>query len=317
MEVAVETVVLRLREPLRAAWGTVERRELLRVRVRDSSGHSGVGEAGPLPGYDTVTLQEVREQLERGGPTLPHARAALDMARWDLRGRRTGRPAAALLGSSPLESVPVNALVGAEAPQEAAVAARAAVAAGFRCVKVKVGTGNDTGRVSAVRAAVGPDVAVRLDANGAWTVEDAIEALRALSEHAIELCEEPVRGVKGLRAVRAAVEVPVAMDETARDPAAPGSGAADAVCLRLGPLGGPSGVLEAAAAARRAGSDVYLASSFDGPIGVAAALHTAAALHVTRPCGLATLGLFADLDDPFPPVDGAIRVPSGPGLGVG
>jgi L-alanine-DL-glutamate epimerase-like enolase superfamily enzyme len=132
----------------------------------------------------------------------------------------------------------------------------------------------------------------------------------------IELCEEPVHGVEALRAVRAAVEVPVAMDETALEPGAPGSGAADAVCLRIGAHGGISRVLEAAAAAREAGSDVYLGSTFDGPVGVAAALHTAAALRVTRPCGLATLALFDGLTDPFPPLDGAIALPETAGLGV-
>jgi L-alanine-DL-glutamate epimerase-like enolase superfamily enzyme len=75
-------------------------------------------------------------------------------------------------------------------------------------------------------------------------------------------------------------------------------------------------VLEAAAAARGAGSDVYLASTFDGPVGVAAGLHAAAALRVTRPCGLATLALFDGLADPFPPEDGAIALPDTPGLGV-
>jgi L-Ala-D/L-Glu epimerase len=132
----------------------------------------------------------------------------------------------------------------------------------------------------------------------------------------IELCEEPVHGVEALSAVRAAVEVPLAMDETALEPGAVESGAADAVCLRVGAQGGISKVLEAAAAARGAGSDVYLASTFDGPVGVAAALHAAAALRVTRPCGLATLALFDGLADPFPPADGAIALPDTPGLGV-
>jgi L-Ala-D/L-Glu epimerase / N-acetyl-D-glutamate racemase len=311
MDVTVQDVSLRLREPLRAAWGTVERRDLLKVTVRDSSGHSGTGEAGPLPGYDEVTLEEVRADLERGSPTLPHARAAIDMARWDLRGRRTGRPLAAVLGGDPLPEVPVNALVSS------AEAARAAAEAGFRCVKVKVGLEDDVERVAAIRDAVGLDVAIRVDANGAWSVDEAISALHALSPLDIELCEEPVHGIEGLQAVRAAVDVPVAMDETARVRGAAASGATDAVCLRVGALGGLSATIEAASAARRAGSDVYLASTFDGPVGVAAALHTAAALRVTRPCGLATLALFADLEDPLPPVDGAMRVPARPGLGIG
>jgi len=315
-DLELEPFSLRMRTPVRAAWGTLERRELLRVRLRDTGNDFGVGEAAPLEDYDGVSLAAVRAELERGEPSLPHAVAAVNTAEWDLRGRRDGRPVAALLAEDPLDSVPVNWLVGAEDRETASAQAAQAVAAGFRCLKVKVGVGDDAGRLAAVRAAVGPDVALRIDANGAWTVDEAVAALRSLASVGIELCEEPVHGVEALRAVRAAVEVPVAMDETALEPGAVESGAADAVCLRLGAHGGISRVLEAAAAARAAGSDVYLASTFDGPVGVAAGLHAAAALRVTRPCGLATLALFDGLDDPFPPAGGAIALPDTPGLGV-
>jgi L-alanine-DL-glutamate epimerase-like enolase superfamily enzyme len=90
------------------------------------------------------------------------------------------------------------------------------------------------------------------------------------------------------------------------------------VCLKLSRCGGPSGLIEAAAKARAVGSEVYLASTFDGPLGIAGALHVAAALGPLRPCGLATLDAFAELDvDPaLAVVDGCMQVPSGPGLGV-
>jgi len=150
-------------------------------------------------------------------------------------------------------------------------------------VKVKVGIGDDAGRLAAVRAVVGRDVAIRADANGAWrTPEEALANLRALAPVGLELCEEPVHGVEALRAVRAESPVPIAMDETH----APGSGAADAVCLKIS-RGGITGVLADARAARAAGSDVYLASTYDGPRGIAAAVHVAAALKVRRACGLA------------------------------
>ncbi|HEV3229788.1 MAG TPA: hypothetical protein VGY97_09955, partial [Solirubrobacteraceae bacterium] len=74
-----------------------------------------------------------------------------------------------------------------------------------------------------------------------------------------------------------------------------------------------------AALVRTSGAEPYLASTYDGPAGIAAALHAAAALGSTGalpPCGLATLGLFEDLTDPFPPGAGTIATPAGPGLGV-
>ena len=100
---------------------------------------------------------------------------------------------------------------------------RPPAAAGFGCVKVKVGIGDDAGRVAAVRAAVGPGVAIRVDANGAWaTPEEALANLRALAPAGLEYAEEPVHGVEALRAVRDAGVVPVAMDETAAEPGAAG-----------------------------------------------------------------------------------------------
>jgi L-alanine-DL-glutamate epimerase-like enolase superfamily enzyme len=183
---------------------------------------------------------------------------------------------------------------------------------------MKVGVGDDAGRVAAVRAAAGDDMAIRVDANGAWTsVEEALANLRSLAPAGIELCEEPVHGVEVMRAVRVKSPVPVAMDETAAERGAPGSGAADAVCLKIGRCGGISGLLRDARAARAAGTKVYVASNFDGPLGIAAGLHAAAGLRASGPvgyCGLATLGAFEGFSGVLEAVDGAVAVPSGPGL---
>jgi L-alanine-DL-glutamate epimerase-like enolase superfamily enzyme len=127
-----------------------------------------------------------------------------------------------------------------------------------------------------------------------------------------------VHGVAELREVAPAAAIPVAMDETAIAPGALASGATPLACLKLSRCGGISGLLDAAAAVRDAGGEAYLASTLDGPLGIAGALHAAAVLRPTRPCGLATLGAFADLDvDPALAVErGFMRVPTGPGLGV-
>jgi L-Ala-D/L-Glu epimerase len=119
--------------------------------------------------------------------------------------------------------------------------------------------------------------------------------------------------------VRERVPVRVSIDETAALPGALAAGVADAVCLKVAGCGGIGRLLAAAALVRASGAEVYLASTFDGPLGVAAAVHAAAALAsrgAMPPCGLATLGLFADIDNPLPAIDGQIAVPGGPGLGV-
>jgi L-Ala-D/L-Glu epimerase len=330
---------LRLRTPLATAHGTIAERELLDVLVIGASNLAGAGEAAPLPSYDGVTLDDTRAALEdcrpilrdaeglpramildacRQAAVLPQAVAAIDLALWDLEGRRTGQPVWRLLGAERAGTVAVNALVVAEDRAGAAKEAAAAVAAGFSCVKLKVGIGDDAGRVAAVRAAVGRDVAIRLDANGAWSVEDADAHLRALAPSGIELCEEPVHGVAELRAVGADVDVALAMDETGVAPGALASGATPLVCLKLSRCGGITGLLEAAETARAAGSEVYLASTLDGPLGIAGTLHAAAVLRPGRPCGLATLGAFAGLDvDPALRIAGGVmQVPTAPGLGV-
>jgi L-alanine-DL-glutamate epimerase-like enolase superfamily enzyme len=340
----VQPVRMTLRTPLRAAWGVLAERELLRVTLAFSDRDWGQGEAAPLEPYDGVPLAAVAAALQvyqsivnDVGPSIPHeallaacaaerplpqALAAIDLALWDRAGRRAGRPVAELLGATPGARIAVNAVIGAEDRAGAAAEAAAAVAAGFGCLKVKVGVGDDAGRLAAVRAAAGPAVALRADANGAWaTPEEALANLRALAPVGLELCEEPVHGVEALRAVRAASPVPVAMDETAAEPGAPASGAADAVCLKIARCGGITGLLRDAEGARAGGADVYVASTFDGPLGIAAGLHAAAALAAAGPlppCGLATLGAFTDpVPDALSPREGAIAVPPGPGLLAG
>jgi o-succinylbenzoate synthase len=332
LNVRIASTSLRLRRPFVASWGSVSERELVLLELSDPDGMIGSGEAAPLPGYDEVSVDEVREAVEacRGvleratGPhdevlaecaemaVLPQALAAVDMALWDLEGRQADEPVWRLLGASTAPAVEVNYTISATDRAGAAAEAAAARAGGFRCVKVKVGVGDDAGRIAAVRAAAGPDMAIRLDANGAWTVEEAEAALRALAPAGIELCEEPVSGVSEIRRLRA--PIPVALDESAMH--ALDERVADTVCLKVARCGGITGLVAAARRARAAGYEVYLASTLDGPLGVAAALHAAAAVKPDRPSGLATLGLFEDLDAAIPVRNGLIAAPSGPGLGV-
>ena len=334
---------LALAEPLEASWGTVAERELLQVSLTGADGVSGHGEAAPLEGYGGGPgVEPVLRALERYEPMLasaeqkrlqgaqiidacrdiedlPPAYAAIEMALWDRAGRRAGRPVAELISDTPAPRVHVNATLTALDRAGAAEQAARAAREGFGCIKLKVGVGDDAGRVAAARAAAGPAIALRLDANGAWTPDEAVAAIAALAPAGLELVEEPTHGLAGVREVRERTAVRVAIDETAAEPGALSSGVADAVCLKVSRCGGIAGLLAAATLVRATGAEVYLASTLDGPIGVAAALHAAAALASRgplAPCGLATLGLFADLADPLPVRDGAIALPAGSGLGV-
>ncbi len=337
MDVRIASLTLRFATPMATAFGELRERELLLVRLRGADGVVGWGEAGPLEAYDGVPLEAVRaaivayEPLLRDGDDatvaqlqdacravadLPQALAAIDLALWDQAGNREGVPVCALLSDNPAASVRVNATIAAVDRAGAASAAAAAARAGYTCVKVKVGIGDDAGRVAAVRAAIGPEIELRLDANGAWDVEQAVSAIEALAPAGLELVEEPVHGVEALRAVRDRVAVRVAMDETAAEIGSLTASVADAVCLKISRCGGISRLLAQAALVRASGADVYVASTFDGPVGIAAGLHCAAALRTTAACGLGTLALFAGEVAVLPVVGGEMTVPDAPGLGV-
>ena len=340
MKLSVRRETLRLRTPLHSTYGMVAERVLLGVSIVDSDGACGHGEAAPLERYDGVSVTEVEAALDsyvavlagadcmngarildacRRVADLPAALAAIDLALWDRAGRRAGRPVAALLSDLPAPHVAVNATLSALDRSGAAEQAQAAVRRGFTCLKLKVGVGDDGARVAAVRAAAGPKVALRLDANGAWSVGEAVNAIQALAPAGLELVEEPTHGVQAVREVRERVAVRVSIDETASEHGALGAGVADAVCLKISRCGGISALIAAAALVRASGAEVYLASTLDGPLAVAGAVHAAAALASRGelpPCGLATLAMFEGLADPLPAREGRIALPVGPGLGV-
>ncbi|MDQ6774810.1 MAG: hypothetical protein M3071_01015 [Actinomycetota bacterium] len=336
MRVKIAVTRARLRGPFSAAYGNLAERPLILLALEGEDGITGFGEAAPLEDYDGVSIDHVREALEdclpvlrdadpvedaellaacRDIAVLPQAIAAIDLALWDLAGRRAGAPVWRLLGASEPAPVEVNATIGAIDRAGAAREAAAARADGFGCVKVKVGVGDDAGRLAAVRAVGGPELAIRIDANGTWSAEEAIAALTVMAPVGIELCEEPASGIEEIGRVVAASDVAIAIDETAAAPGALDQRCCEAVCLKIARCGGISGVLEQAGRARRAGYDVYLASTFDGPLGIAAALHAAAVIEPRRACGLATLGLFERRGDVLPVRAGRIAVPAGPGLG--
>jgi L-Ala-D/L-Glu epimerase len=346
VRVEIRRQAFRLVEPFATPYGTLRTRETLAVALTDADGVTGFGEAAPLEPYDGVSVENALTALERyrgvlaSAPApdertdstlieacrrvcdLRQALAAIDTALWDLSARRRGVPLASILSprESPAARVPVNATVAALDRKAAAAQAGRAAAEGYGCLKLKVGVGDDAGRVAAVRSAAGPQMALRLDANGAWSVAQAVAAIESLTSARLELVEEPVHGIAGLREVRERVSARIAIDESARDTGAVEARAADAVCLKVVRCGGITPLLATAARARAAGCEVYVASTLEGPLGVAAGLHAAAALAATcelPACGLATLALFEDLENPLPVRDGVLAVPDGPGLGDG
>ncbi len=335
-------------ETAQGIWRT---REGAILRIRTEGGTTGIGEIAPLSSHGMLPLHDQLSALERlascligaevddlaariddafgDGAAFAPLRCAIETAALDAAARDTGQPLASLLSSSPASHVNLNTVIDTAGAPEAAAAAARAVAAGFRTVKLKVGAASsiagEAARVAALRDAIGPDVGLRLDANGAWTEERAIETLRSLAPCAIELVEQPMAAheIDALARVRRAVPMPIAADEgvTSRASARAliDAGAVDALVLKLPVVGGPLRAMGIARMAHAAGIQVIVTSALDTGIGIAVALHVAAALPQPGPaCGLATLELLADgLIQPGLPIEsGNMRVPSGPGLGV-
>lgn len=328
----------------------------------DEPGGVGLGEATPLPGW-TESIEtcikalqsvEAAPQIERAVDQLdpketPAARHGLAVASLDRRSRETGQQAAAWLAerhglAKPTETVPVNATIG-DADLDATVAeAKAAVNDGFDCLKLKVGVRTvdaDVDRLRAVRDAVGSDVTLRADANGAWTSDAARRALRRLAPVELAYVEQPLPATDLEESIELARDAdsatPIALDESiatygigpvleaataehdtdARYTASP---AIDTVVLKPMVLGGPDVTLAAALRARSAGVDPVVTTTVDAVVARTAAVHVAAAIPAVAPCGLATGSLLeSDLaPDPTRPLtNGHLSVPDAPGLAGG
>ena len=323
-EAGVERRLLRYHSPIVTAHGTVEDRWTVLLTLVDEDGNIGMGEAAPLAGFTSDTV-EAAESALRGWaadetddgdpPASVTARAAIDSALLDLGARIAGTTVHRLLAPESPDRLAVSALATGGSPAAIATSAAAAVAAGHATVKVKVGTHGthgDVDRVSAVRSRIGPDVRLRLDANGAWGVGEALRHLDRLAAFDIEFVEEPVAGLDDLAEVRLSSPIPTAVDESARTvddvSRAVEMGAADLVVLKPSAIGGPLEAARAAAIVRSAGLDVVVTSLMEGSVGIRAAAHLASAIGALDPApGLATASLLAvDVDTPCLPVHGEL-----------
>lgn len=336
----VERFSLPLDRPLETAAGVIDAREGFLVTV-DLAGERGLGEATPLPGW-TESLEECRRALaavdapeaalesdgaatEESPPLAdrPAARHAVALAVADARARSADEPLYRHLGGPDrVESVPANATVGDGSPEATAEAVASAAAGGFPAVKVKVGArpvSVDVDRLRAARDRIGhrsgarrgadTDPELRADANGAWSPEQAREALPALSDLDVSFVEQPLavddlEGHRDLRDYRDRSNgtgtdrrdpsngtgtdrgsVGVALDESL---AAHGvdavldARAADVVVCKPMVLGGPDRARRAALRARDAGLEAVVTTTVDGAVARAGAVHVAASLPADR-----------------------------------
>ena len=339
-----------LRVPFKTALRSVDRVEDILVELHTDTGAVGYGEAPPtgpitgdtaggiigavreliapaLIGQEVDAFEAVAARVQKAGVHNTSAKAAVDMALWDLYGQLHGIPVHKLLGGARRQLV-TDITISVNPPEQMAADARDAVARGYDCLKVKVGADPalDTARLAAVRAAVGDSVCIRIDANQAWSPRQAGRNLNEMQDKglALELVEQPVPAddLEGLAYVTRHSWVPVMADESVFSPADAlrimQHRAADFINIKLMKCGGLTNALRIAAAAEVYGVECMIGCMLEAKVAVNAAVELACARSIiTR----------VDLDGPVlcsvdPVVGGAqfdekvITVSDAPGMGI-
>jgi len=318
------------------------------ITLRTEEGHIGRGEF-PAPQPDSLgedisgRLVHALEGLELGDapmvegtlrdidawPSLGRQlRSAVESTLVEVLARLTDQSVASFLSARPKRDVAVNALLGIGPPDDVATLAVELVDAGYGCLKLKAGVEPDgalESRLTAVREAVGPDVALRLDFNGSLTTETAQDVLASVAEFDLEYAEQPIspaEGADALAHLRWTGAVPIAADESVSDPDAArvllDSGAVDALVVKPARVGGlrqASAIIELATSA---GVPVTVSTLFETGVGLAGALHLAATAPGPQAHGLATAQLLESdlLATPLAISHGRMEVPDGRGLGI-
>ncbi|MFQ5793450.1 MAG: mandelate racemase/muconate lactonizing enzyme family protein [Candidatus Bipolaricaulia bacterium] len=286
---------------------------------------------------DPLAINRVHRRMDKAVKGHPYAKAAIDMALHDIKGRALNVPVYELLGGRYREWVPIGHSIGLMDVAPAVEEAKQVVAEGITTIKLKVGAdpARDVEVVRQVRDAVGPEVRLRVDGNQGYTVPVAVETINRMERYGIWFAEQPVEDIEEMMEVARQVRTPLMADESVWTPQ-------DVLRLRqarmipfislyVAKAGGLYRAWQVATVAQAAGLACDVGGSAEFGIGNAANLHLAAACPaVTVPCVIpnTTVGgqeqtevagrFYTDdlITEPFPYQDGMLRVPDGPGLGI-
>ena len=294
---------------------------------------------GPaLEESDPFDLEAAHQRMDTAVKGYPYAKAALDEALHDIKGKALGVPVYQLLGGRIREEIPVAHSLGWLEYEDATSEAAAAVSEGIKTIKIKVGRDPtyDVRVVKEVREAIGPEPDIVVDANQGWpNPKYAIAILERLREHEIRYAEQPVEGLRQMAEVARRTLVPIMADESAWTPQdvleIVERGAADMISLYTTKPGGLLNAKKVAAVAEAAGLALNVNGSHETGVGNAANLHLVASTAAVTEAGVFPVTSLRDdqptelagkmyLDDivtrPFEYRDGCLLVPNRPGLGV-
>ena len=213
--------------------------EFVLVRIHTDEGITGVGEAPPLPplspesqpviidvqkkwlapsllDMDPFEIEAIWKRMDFIAPTYSMAKAAIDMALWDIMGKTMGMPVHRLLGGSKPEKIQNVGLIGIDKPEVVYDIAQKFVENGYNGIRLKIAPGRDIDCVESVRDAIGENIDLRVDCNQGYIVSEAVKMIRQIETYDIELVEQPTVwwDFNGLAKVAAAVDTPIMPHES-------------------------------------------------------------------------------------------------------
>ena len=349
--VRIEPMVVEvpLKEPVTGVHGVTSVQKSLLVRVVSDDGVEGWGDVDPTPGYTLESIDDILADAERLAGALRgidpfnvnralavmdetlkgafEAKAAIEMALLDLKGRALGVPVHSLLGGRLVDEVQLNAWIGAVPPEKAAREAADWLARGFTTAKIKISGPGAVGldRVAAVRAAVGSKMALRVDFNESLAPGEAVPFIRALVPYDLTLVEQPVPRdrIDALAEIRRQITIPLMADESVTSPASLieiiKREAADIVKVKAMKQGGLLRTRSMVECAAAAGLRVVIGHGFGLALSTLAEATLAATSAAVLP-GCEAVGLLKmSADVVTVPLDlnhGILKLPDTPGLGA-
>ena len=349
-EIQIGKVSIPLKKPFKTALRQVNSAEDIIIKVVTDTGEIGYGNAPPtavitgdsqdsivgairytigpkLIGMDVDNLEGIMTAIDTAMLNNSSAKAALDIAVYDLFGKLHGIPLYKLFGGYSNTMV-TDLTISVNEPEEMVRDSQEAVAAGYRALKLKVGTDAalDIQRVKAIRAAVGYDIDIRLDANQGWTPKEAVRTIRKFEDLGlgIELIEQPVKAhdFEGLKFVTNHVETDIMADESAFGPYEVfqllAMSACDLINIKVMKAGGLHNALRIASFAETVGMQCMMGCMLESKVGITAAASIAGGKRIITRADLDAAVLLAE-----DPVIGGISydknqliISDAPGLGI-
>ncbi|GGA90847.1 mandelate racemase/muconate lactonizing enzyme family protein [Ornithinibacillus halotolerans] len=345
--IKVEKLKLELFKPFTVALGTIENVETLLVKVETDEGIYGIGEGAPFEyvtgetletaistaqllgnriiGQNPLNIEVIHELMDRTIVGNTAAKAALDIALFDLKGKYMNAPLYQVLGGYS-NSFQTDVTIGINTPETMANEAKERVAQGFSILKIKAGLNpeQDIEAVARIREAVGPSIRLRMDANQGWTVADAVKVINTVERYQVEAVEQPLPfwDIDGMAYVRQKVSLPVMADESVHSPVdafqVAKKQAADVINIKLMKSGGLYKAMSINNIAEAAGIQCMVGCMLESKIAITAGASLVAAKKNITEADMDSFLYVKDIgiNGGLQLNNGKIILPDTPGLGI-